>query len=187
MSTSLSPESAYRFASNYFLKINVPQGTQLPVVNDMSDPNSELEVLLPFVSTFRVDSNTPIEINGRNIRLLEVTFVAFSEPIYSADVYCTLVARFFDRPKGEMIRSNRLKEKEAIKSHLAIKSHRKIKTQATIKPHRRLMLRSGKKITMKFGGNRKTKRPYNKRSYRVSKKYTRKQKNKSRFGGSLLF
>jgi hypothetical protein len=125
VSTSLSPNSAYRFYrgnKSAIYKITIPPGMPVPVVDNVLDPmnrQSELEVLLPFSGVFRVDSIDHINIgvdfrintDGSDVfaEVISLTLVDIKEPPQVAEYYCAEVERFFNRDETTPRRSTRIK------------------------------------------------------------------------------
>ena len=112
LSTSLSPNSAYRFSFGVFYKIHVPQRSILPLISDIKNRYGELEILFPFSSIFRMESIeniTSIIDSPVKTDLISLTFLGIDPPEQSPEFYCANTGRFFEWQKPR--RSYRLRSK----------------------------------------------------------------------------
>jgi hypothetical protein len=129
LSTSLSPNSAYRFSAGVFYRIHIPQRSILPFISDIKNRYGELEVLLPFSSIFRmetIENITDAIESPLKTDLINLTFLGVDPPEQSPEFYCASTGRFFERLANEPRKSYRIKSK-------ILKSYKNIPLRKTLK------------------------------------------------------
>lgn len=158
ISTSLSPNAAYRFCQGPFYKIIIPRGMPFPFIGEIPNQYGELEVLLPFGCVFQMESIqeiTDIIKSSFDITLVTLTLVRVDPPEKSAEFYCADTERFFIRPPNEPRRSSRIKSRK-IKNVIPFTSfqrnYRDYKRSSVPKSKQNITLKS----KTKKGGRHKT-------------------------------